>query len=48
MWDKHIQHTRKKNFYTKLLSFSHKLVVGSSLIIIRRETENTIWKADSG
>ena len=50
MWDKHISHTRKKIFYTKRLSFSHKSFfdVGSSLIIIQRESDKTLWKADFG
>ena len=41
-------HTRKKFFYPKPSSFSNKLFfdVDSTLIIIQRESEKTIWKAD--
>ena len=42
-------HTRKKSFYPKPSSLSNKLFfdVGSTLIIIQRESEKTFWKADS-
>ena len=41
-------HTRKKCCYPKQSSFCNKLLfeVGITLILIQRESENTIWKAD--
>ena len=41
-----VPHTRKKSFYRKPSSLSNKLVIGSTLIIIQRESEKTVWKAD--
>ena len=43
-------HARKKSFYPKPSSLFRKLFfeVGSTLIIIQRESENMIWKADFG
>ena len=37
-------HTRKKSFYRK--SLSNKMGVGSTLMIIQRESEKMIKKAD--
>ena len=41
-------HTRQKSFYRKPSSLSNNLIfdVGSTLKLIQREAEETIWKAD--